>query len=192
MQDFSPSLQVSCRQEWRSWLEANHATAKEIWLVIHKKRFAEKGVILQDAMEEAVCFGWVDSVMHGVDAEKIILRFSPRRKGAAWAMSNIKRVEKMIAEGKMTPAGMAAVEEAQQNGEWEAAIRREDTSIIPLDLQQVFAVDETAQQHFEQLPRSQKKQFLGWISEAKTPATRQRRINETIKRLSENKKAGEK
>jgi uncharacterized protein YdeI (YjbR/CyaY-like superfamily) len=69
---------------------------------------------MQDAMEEALCFGWVDSVMHGVDAEKFILRFTPRRRGSVWSMSNIKRVEKLIAEGKMTPAGMAVVEEARQ------------------------------------------------------------------------------
>ncbi|MBN1538360.1 MAG: YdeI/OmpD-associated family protein [Anaerolineales bacterium] len=182
---FSPSLRVSSRQEWRDWLEANHAAVKEIWLYIYKKRFANKGITLQEAMEEAVCFGWVDSVMHSIDAEKFILRFTPRRKGAIWSMSNIKRVEKMLAEGKMAPSGMAAVEEAKQNGAWEAAIKREDTSNIPKDLQDALTSNRTAQYQFENLPHSHKKRYLWWIDEAKRPETRQRRIQEMVRILVE-------
>lgn len=138
-------------------------------------------------MEEAVCFGWVDSTMHSVDEEKFVLRFSPRRKGAIWAISNMRQVEKMIAEGRMTPAGMATVEEAHQNGEWDAAIRSGDTSNVPPDVQEALAADEIVQRQFERLSHSQKKQTLWWIAQAKRTATRQRRIQEMIKRLEADK-----
>lgn len=143
-------------------------------------------------MEEAVCFGWVDSTMQSVDVEKFVLRFSPRRKGAVWAVSNIRRVKKMIAEGKMTLAGMATVEEAHRNGEWDAAIQRENTSKIPPDVQEALAPDEAVQRQFERLPHSHKKQYLWWIAEAKTQATRQRRIQEMIKRMEADKLVEEK
>lgn len=94
MEDKPIPIQLDTRQAWRDWLQTNHAIAKDVWLTIYKKRAAKTDFNMQDAMEEALCFGWVDSVMHGVDAEKFILRFSPRRRGSVWSMSNIKRVEK--------------------------------------------------------------------------------------------------
>jgi uncharacterized protein YdeI (YjbR/CyaY-like superfamily) len=190
-EDISP-LRIFSRPEWRDWLQVNHATAKEVWLTIYKKHASKMGITMQEAMEEALCFGWVDSVMHGVDTEKFMLRFSPRRRGSVWAMSNIKRVEKLIAEGRMTPSGMATVEEARQNGAWDAAIRRENINDIPNDLQEALETNEIARRNFERLPNSLKKQSLWWIAEAKTPATRQRRINQTVKQAAENAKASEK
>jgi uncharacterized protein YdeI (YjbR/CyaY-like superfamily) len=114
-------LRAATPQEWRDWLQANHAAAKEVWLVISKKHAGTPSVTYEEATEEALCFGWVDSFMKRVDEEKYVLRYSPRRKGSKWSEINKKRVTKLIEQGRMTQAGIAKIDEAKQNGEWDRA-----------------------------------------------------------------------
>jgi uncharacterized protein YdeI (YjbR/CyaY-like superfamily) len=172
-------LHFHTRDEWRAWLQENHTAQKEAWLVILKKQVTSPGVFYEEAVEEAVCFGWIDGSMKPAAAEFYYLRFSPRKHGSVWSVSNQKRVERLIAQGRMTEAGMAKVREAKENGEWEAAIRREDTSSLPEDLKLALERDAEAQANFEKFPASQKKQLLYWIASAKTDKTRQKRIRET-------------
>lgn len=183
-------LHFQSRDEWRTWLQENHLAEKEAWVQILKNNVAQPGVFYEQAVEEAVCFGWIDGVMRSFDAECYFLRFSPRKPGSIWSVSNQRRVEQLTAQGRMTEAGMAKVREAQENGEWEAAIRREDISSLPEDLADALKKVEDAQANFEKLPASQKKQFLYWIASAKRGETRQKRIQETIKMVLHNMKLG--
>src|SRR5512136_2082325 len=113
------------RDEWRAWLEENHATATEAWLVHNKKHTGKPGLALEEAVEEALCFGWIDGVLKPIDEEKYALRYSPRKKGSLWSETNKRRVRKLIKQGRMTEAGLAKVQEAKANGEWRAAALRE-------------------------------------------------------------------
>jgi uncharacterized protein YdeI (YjbR/CyaY-like superfamily) len=176
-------LHFQDRDDWRTWLERNHAVQAEAWVVILKNRSPRPGIYLEEAVEEAVCYGWIDSVMRGDPGGFYYLRFTPRKPGSVWSVSNIQRVERLAAQGKMAEAGLARVREAKANGEWEAAIRREDTSSLPEDLQQALEAHPGALAAFEKLPASQKKQDLYWLLSAKTESTRQRRIQHILDRI---------
>jgi len=190
MQIQNPPLGFQNRDEWRLWLEQHHATQNEAWLVILKNRASRPGVYLEEAVEEAVCFGWIDSFMKGSIGEFYYLRFTPRKPGSVWSVSNLQRVERLIAQGKLTEAGMAKVREAKENGEWEAAVRLEDTSSLPEDLSRALESDPAARAIFEKLPASQKKQALYWLASAKTEATRLKRIRQIVERVSGDKPPG--
>ena len=179
------------RHAWRAWLQDQYATHQEAWLMIKKNHVTEPGVFYAEAVEEALCFGWIDGVMKSASDGFYFLRFSPRKPGSIWSVSNRKRVEQLTAQGKITEAGLAKVREAQENGEWEAAIAREDTSSLPDDLKRALERNGAAQVNFEKLPASQKKQFLYWILSAKTGKTRQKRIRETVALAAKNKRLGE-
>jgi uncharacterized protein YdeI (YjbR/CyaY-like superfamily) len=105
------------REDWRAWLAAHHATAQEIWLVIHKKHAGKAGLTYVEALEEALCFGWIDGILKRIDDEKHTIRFSPRRKNSIWSEQNKKRIRKLIQEGRMTEAGLAKIKEAKANGQ---------------------------------------------------------------------------
>ncbi len=180
-------LRFQSQDEWRAWLQENHASQKEAWLVILKNHAPGPGVHYEEAVEEAVCFGWIDGVMKSTGADFYYLRFSPRKRGSVWSVSNQRRVERLTAQGRMTEAGMAKVREAKESGEWEAATRREDTSNLPPDLFEALSKNMEAQSNFEKLPASQKKQFLYWIADAKTEKTRQKRIQAVIQAMVEAK-----
>ncbi len=126
------------RVAWRAWLAKNHDKAESIWLAHYKKGVAKRSVSYEEAVEEALCFGWIDGLTKGIDAEKFAQRYSPRKPKSIWSVSNINRVERLIAEGRMTPAGLVHVKVAKQNGEWDAAIAREDVSAIPTDLERAL------------------------------------------------------
>jgi uncharacterized protein YdeI (YjbR/CyaY-like superfamily) len=183
-------LYFTDRDDWRAWLEANHATASEAWLVHYKKHTGKPGLSLGDAIEEALCFGWIDGVMHRIDHEKFALRYSPRKKGSIWSETNKRRVRKLIKQGRMTEAGLAKVKEAKANGQWRAATLREDTTNIPDDLKQALNANSRARHNFERLAPSPKRQYIYWITSAKMDETRQRRIQETVRLVAENKRLG--
>lgn len=178
------------RVEWRAWLEANHAGESEAWLTFFKKAAARPGVTYEEAVEEALCFGWIDGLTQSVDAERWAQRFSPRKRGSRWSTSNQARVARMLEQGLMTEAGLARVREAQANGEWEAAIRREDISRLPEALSAALAADPAAQASFDRLPPSQKKMFLSWIDDARTEKTRQERVQKTVAMLARGERLG--
>lgn len=173
-------LTFSSPQEWRTWLEVHHVVRTEAWLVHIKKGVDRPGLRYEEAVEEAVCFGWIDGLLHGIDAETFALRYSPRKRDSVWSASNIQRVEKLIGEGRMTPAGMAAVAAAQANGQWQAAQRREDVDTIPDDLEQALRQEEGALAAYQSQPASRKKQWLYWLESARRSETRARRIEAIV------------
>jgi uncharacterized protein YdeI (YjbR/CyaY-like superfamily) len=180
-------LYFANRNEWHAWLETNHAIASEAWLVFYKKHTGKTGVAYVEAVEEALCFGWIDSVLKTIDAEKYALRYSPRKQGSVWSESNKRRIKTLIKQGRMTEAGLAKVKEAKANGQWRAAALREDTTAIPDDLRQALKANAQARRLFDRLAPSHKRQYIYWITSAKTEQTRQRRIQETVRRVGENK-----
>lgn len=190
MVNIGKQLHITDRDDWRAWLEKHHATEKEIWLIHYKKHTGKPSLPYEHAIEEALCFGWIDGIMKRIDDEKYALRYSPRKRDSIWSELNKKRADKMIRQGKMTEAGLAKIEHAKASGEWEQARIREDHTNIPLDLQQALEDNPQAKKNFEKLAPSYKKQFIGWITSAKTDATRQRRLAETVRLAHENKKPG--
>jgi uncharacterized protein YdeI (YjbR/CyaY-like superfamily) len=117
--DVTDPLACSSVEEWRRWLERHHDTETGVWLLIAKKRATRPGPSLVEATEEALCFGWIDSAMRPVDDETYVLRYTPRRAKSAWSDVNKARAERLIAEGRMTQAGLARIDEAKRDGRWE-------------------------------------------------------------------------
>lgn len=179
-------LRFENKEEWQAWLRANHAIHEQAWLAITRSHTAGAGVSYVEAVEEALCFGWIDGVMKSANEEFFFLRFSPRRRGSIWSALNRNRVEQLIADGRMTEAGLAKVREAQSNGEWGAALEREDTSKLPESLKSELDSHPAAKAGFDKLPASQKKQLLYWIASAKTEKTRQERIAKIVERSAGN------
>jgi uncharacterized protein YdeI (YjbR/CyaY-like superfamily) len=178
------------RDAWRAWLVENHATAKQIWLVLYKKHVRKQGLAYEEAVEEALCFGWIDGVLKRIDDEKHTIRFSPRRKNSIWSERNKQRVGKMIREGRMTEAGLAKVNEAKANGQWDKAAQRQDVTHVPPELASALTKDKQARQNFEKLAPSYRKPFIYWVASAKREETRRRRVAEAIALLARNKRMG--
>jgi uncharacterized protein YdeI (YjbR/CyaY-like superfamily) len=164
-------------------LEQHHATATEAWVMITKQKYRREGLTLAEGVEEALCFGWIDGKLLSLDEKRYALRFSPRATNSTWSISNIRRVEKLIAAGKMTRAGELSIAAAKANGEWEAAIRREQVDRIPPDLEIALRNHPGALSAYRALPDSRKKLYLYWLQKAKREATRQKRILKIVEEV---------
>jgi len=175
------------RKAWRSWLEKNHAKSPGIWLVYNKKSSGKSKLVYNDAVEEALCFGWIDSTMRPIDEEKYMQRFTPRKAKSGWSGLNKKRIEKMIEQGLMTQAGLDKIEEAKQNGSWES-LDHIDALQLPEDFEKALAKNKKAKKNFEKFPTFTKKMFLYRINSAKTAATRKERIILCVKMAAVNKR----
>ncbi len=180
------------REDWRVWLAENHATAQEIWLVIRKKHAGKAGLTYVEALEEALCFGWIDGILKRIDDEKHTIRFSPRRKNSIWSELNKKRVARLIQEGRMTDAGLVKIKEAKANGQWEKAAVREDITVVPAELAAALAENVQARESFEKMAPSYRRQFIYWVSIAKHDETRRRRVAEAVRLLGRNERLGPK
>lgn len=172
-------LEFAGRAQWRTWLDEHHGGEREAWLLIHKKRAVGNALALEEAVQEALCFGWIDGLLRSVDSETYLLRFSPRKQKSIWSENNKRRAEELIRAGRMTAAGLAKIAEAEANGEWEAATTREDVDAIPADLAQALERKE-AGAFFGRWSVSRKKQYLHWLKSAKRPETRQKRIQTIV------------
>jgi uncharacterized protein YdeI (YjbR/CyaY-like superfamily) len=178
------------RSEWRSWLKKNHAGVKEIWLIYYKKHTRKPSVGYADSVEEAICFGWIDGLKKRIDEQRYTHRFTPRRPSSKWSARNIETAQRMIKEGKMTQAGLAAFKKGIP---YDGEIQTErDAKAIPLtpQIEQALRTNKKAWENFLNLSPSCKKQYIGWIRSAKKQETINRRIKEAIKLLAENKKLG--
>lgn len=178
-------LSFTTRDEWRAWFRANHDQAAEAWLILYKKGAHTASLSFEDAQTEALCFGWTDVKSKNIDASRYMLRFTPRRANSVWSMTNIRRVETLIAAGRMTEAGLAKITEAQHNGQWEAGIKSEQTDQIPADLEKALRRSQGALNRYKSLPHSRKKQLLRGLFTAKSEATRQRRIAAIVQEVAE-------
>lgn len=156
----------------------------------YKKATGKPRLEYGEAVEEALCFGWVDSKTNALDEERSMLWFAPRRPGSGWSKSNKERVERLIAEGRMASAGLAKIEAAKQDGSW-TALDAAEALEIPADLQEALDGYESAGQHYDAFPPSVKKNILTWIATAKKAETRARRIEETARLAQDNIRANE-
>lgn len=179
------TLQAENRAQWRAWLADNCVTADEGWLVIQHANSATRSVSHRDAVEEARCFGWIDSLARRRDAESLWQRFTPRTPRSAWSNVNRELVERLTAQGLMTPPGQAAVDLAKQTGTW--SMLADAQNIVPDDLRQQLAADEAAERNFDAFSRAAKRTSLEWIARAKRPETRQRRIARTVENATRNR-----
>ena len=178
------------RDEWRGWLAEHHAAEKAAWLVIHKKASAEPSVTYDEAVEEALCFGWIDSRGNKMDESRYRLAFTPRKPGSVWAATNKARVERLIAQGRMTPAGLALIDAAKADGSWDA-LNHVDALEFPDDLLGALAANPTAQRYFDAFPDSTKRQILFWVTSAKRAETRAKRIATTVELAEQNIRAAQ-
>jgi uncharacterized protein YdeI (YjbR/CyaY-like superfamily) len=171
------------RRGWREWLESHHSEAKEVWLVLYKKGMREGSLSLDEAVEEALCYGWIDGKLLSMDAERYSLRFTPRRADSVWSISNIRRVERLIQDGRMKEAGLRKIGQARQSGQWEAAVIRERTDVIPPVLEKALRRKKGAIAAYRSLNDSRKKQLLHWLFTARRPETRRKRIEAIVKEV---------
>ena len=175
------------RAGWRAWLVANHASSSGVHLVSWRRGSGHSSVAYEEAVEEALCAGWIDSVAGRLDEQRALQWFSPRRPGSGWARTNKERVARLIADGRMLPAGLAAIEEAKRNGSW---TRLDDVEnlVVPEDLARALDAAPPARQHWDAFSRSPRRAILEWIGQAKRPETRARRIAETAEHAARNEK----
>jgi len=177
-------------QQWRTWLQQNHAEKNAIWLTHYKKNSGKTGISYDEALEEALCYGWIDGKLKKLDDEKYIIRYSPRKAKSVWSKLNKDKVEQLIESGKMTEAGLAKIEEAKSNGYWNSAYTNKKTDELPLDLKNALIQDKDAWHHFQRFANSYRNTYIGWVNMAKSEETKKRRISEVVKRSSLNKKPG--
>jgi uncharacterized protein YdeI (YjbR/CyaY-like superfamily) len=174
-----PRVEVKSRAELRAWLAKHHATSKGAWIVTYKKGGSEPHVSARDVCEQALCFGWIDSLPRKLDETRSMLLVTPRKPKSNWSAVNKARAEALVAAGEMTPAGQAMIDLARRTGTWDA-LRDVDARVVPGDLQAAFAkAGPHAARNFEGFPPSAQRGILEWISSAKTPQTRARRVEET-------------
>ncbi len=183
-------LHVTNRDDWRAWLRKNHDTKKEIWLIYYKRHTGKPRIPYSDAVEEALCFGWIDSLVKKIDDEKFAQKFTPRKRKSKWSEANKKRARKMIKEGTMTKAGLAKIREAKSNGEWFKTAPVKKELVIPAYIKKALATNEKALDNLNNLANGYKRQLVGWITGAKREETRKRRLTEAIRLLEQNKKLG--
>ena len=185
------NVYVKNRNQWRNWLEKNHdREEKGIWLVFYKKKTNMPSLDYEDAVEEAVCFGWIDSIIKKIDDEKYARKFTPRKDKSLWSQLNKKRVNKMIKEGKMAEAGLAKIKKAKKTGVWQKEPRPQLSFDMPPEFAKALAKNKKAKENFDALADSYRKYYIGWIAYAKRPETKKKRIAESIALLEQGKKLG--
>jgi uncharacterized protein YdeI (YjbR/CyaY-like superfamily) len=188
--DGKPWVHPLDRAAWRAWLIANHATSRGAYLVTWRRHTGKPAVSYDDAVEEALCVGWVDATARTLDDDRSLLWFTARRPRSAWSRPNKIRVERLAAQGLMLPAGLAAIEESKRRGTWSLLDDVEDL-VVPDDLAAAFDANPPARANWDAFSRSARRGILEWIVQAKRPETRARRIAETATRAARNEKANQ-
>lgn len=183
-----PVVMAKTTKEWRNWLAKNHTKEKAVWLVFYNKASDKEGVGYVEAVEQALCFGWIDGLVNKRDDESRYQYFCPRKPKGNWAATNKERVERMIAAGHMTPAGQAMIDIAKKNGSWDT-LTEIDNQIIPPDLQKLLNNNKTALKNFNAFSPSARKLILYWIKSAKRQETRDKRIQQTVEKAKDNIRA---
>jgi uncharacterized protein YdeI (YjbR/CyaY-like superfamily) len=190
MKDGVATFHAETRAAWRNWLEQHHRTEKSLWLIIYRKESATPSVYYSQAVDEALCFGWVDSKINKRDAESYYQFFSQRNPKCNWSKLNKTKVAYLLEQGLMTAAGQEMIDLAKRTGTWNALDAVEETT-VPDDMQQLFDQNPIAFQYWEAFPRSVKRAILEWILNAKRPETRQKRITETVEQAAKNIRANQ-
>ncbi|HRH37136.1 MAG TPA: YdeI/OmpD-associated family protein [Flavobacteriales bacterium] len=186
--DLLEKVEVISRAQWRAWLKKNHTRTEGIWLITYKKHAADKYLSFEEKVQEALCFGWIDSTPRKLDADRVMHYLSPRKPKSMWSAINKEHVERLIAEKRMAPAGLKKIEEAKKNGSWNT-LDHVDALTMPSKLTKALAKNKTAKKHFDSFPPSSKKIILHWVTSAKTVETRNKRISETVELAAKNIRA---
>jgi uncharacterized protein YdeI (YjbR/CyaY-like superfamily) len=181
------TLYVPDRHQWRAWLAEHHQTEKEIWLILYKKHTGQPSVPYDDAVEEALCFGWIDSIVRKIDEDRYAQKYTPRKMNSLWSEPNRQRIRKLIAEGRMEEAGLAKIPPGLLD---QAPRVRPDGTDIPLFVETALKADPEVWASFSKLAPSHRRNYLRWILEAKKEETRQRRLQEAVAMLKRNEKLG--
>lgn len=182
------TFHAKTRADWRKWLEKNHLTEKSVWLIIYRKESDIPSIYYPEAVDEALCFGWIDSKPNKRDNNSYFQFFSKRNPKSNWSKVNKEKVDKLIAQGLMQSKGLEMIEIAKQNGTW-TALDEVEKFTIPDDLKELFEKNKTALENWEKFSRSSKRGILEWIMNAKRPETRKKRIEETVSLAEKNSKA---
>ena len=185
-----PLFYAPDRATWRSWLQENHNTSTGIFLLSYRKESNTPSVNYAESVEEALCFGWIDSSKRTIDASSSKQLFTPRKLKSNWSALNKTRVARLVTEGLMMPAGLAKIEYAKQNGTWDA-LNEVSEAIIPSDLMLAFEQNPPALEHWEKFSKSSRRGILEWILNAKTSETRTKRISATATLAAQNVKANQ-
>ena len=178
------------REAWRNWLQENHFTQASIWLIIYKKESSTPSIYYPEAVDDALCFGWIDSVPKKRDAESYYQFFSKRNPKSNWSKVNKQKIERLLNENKMMPQGLKMVELAKVTGTWDALDKVENLE-IPDEMKDLFNKNELAKTNFENFPASTKRGILEWIYNAKTETTKLKRITETVSLAAQNIRANQ-
>ena len=179
------TLDMRKRPQWRKWLEVHHESASEIWLVFHKRHTGEECMSYDDAVEEALCFGWIDSIVRRLDDERYARKFTPRKPESRWSTINRQRFAKLEARGLLTAAGRKRVP-TERSGD----APRPSVSVIPSYIEKPLKATARAWDYFEELPASYRRAYIAWIDSAKREVTREKRLREAISLLAAGKKLG--
>ncbi len=165
------------KEEWRAWLKENHDSMQSVWLLQYKQKSAMPSISWSEAVDEALCFGWIDSTRKSIDGESFIQFFTKRKPKSNWSKINKGKVARLIEEGLMTEAGYKSIEIAKKNDSWSILDTVEEL-LVPKDLEEAFDLHSGAKDYFDSLSKSVKKMILHWVVAAKRPETRQKRISE--------------
>lgn len=184
------SYLAKSRKAWRGWLSKEHESSTGVWLVTFKKTSGQPHLEYAAAVEEALCFGWIDSIQRKVDEQRSMLYFAPRKAGSGWSALNKQRIEKLQEEGVLMPAGIAKIEAAKKDGSWNKLDDIEKL-LIPEDLRLELVKYKNATKFFDTFPKSVKRGILEWILNAKKPETRQKRIEQTASLADKNERANQ-
>ena len=187
---FHPNTTAADPAAWRKWLAAHHAAQENVWLIIFKKDSNTPSVTYDQAVDEALCFGWVDSVPKKRDGDSYYQYFSKRNPKSNWSRVNKQKIARLEAAGKLAPAGRAMVEQAKASGTWDA-LNDVENLVVPDDLAAAFDAQPGSRAYWDDFPRSVKRGILEWIFNAKRDATRAKRIQETAEKAARNERANQ-
>jgi uncharacterized protein YdeI (YjbR/CyaY-like superfamily) len=183
--DDNPIIERRSQADWEAWLEENHGASDGVWLKIAKKSTGIPTVTHREALEEALCFGWIDGQRRPLDDEYFLQRFTPRRTRSRWSQVNRDSAERLIAAGRMRPAGLAAITAAKTDGRWEAAYEPQSRATVPDDLQRALDANPAAKEFFETLKGQNRYAILYRVNDAKRPETRAKRIADYVAMCAE-------
>ena len=182
------TIYVKNRREWRSWLQKNHKSSPGVWLIYYKKHTGKPTIPYTDAVEEAICFGWIDGQIKTMDENRYKQRYTPRTSKSRWSEINIERAKKIIKQGKMSRYGLEIFRTGTKTRE---TVPSSKNFSIPNYFKKALSANKKARNNFKNFSPSAKLAYVYWVNTAKTEATRQKRIKETVRRLTKNKKVGE-
>jgi len=188
-----PLVEVSSRAMWRAWLAAEHDSSQGVWAVTVKKAALQPGEVYVSAVdlnEECLCFGWIDSRPAKIDERRTALLCTPRKPGSGWSKVNKSRLERLMEQGRIAPAGLAAIQRAKQDGSW-SKLDAVDALDVPDDLRLALESAAGAAAYFDRFPPSVRRGILEWIASAKTASTRVKRIAETAREAQQNRRANQ-